>query len=237
MTDPIMLAPGPDPQWLGPSGRRATAWRANVLLSSHVIRLVGAVVVLSVLGAVVWAYIAPMPTGVVIRPGVAAVPSDQMSRYFDGIGWFCVGLLTLGVVTGSAWWWFARTWRGPLGALTLAATTVVSSGLAIEVALTAARIRLPDPTTLPEGQTFLHAPKLWMAAPVDGAVGAPGILLILMPTMAVLVYVFHALFAVDPSLDADSTFDLADDAVTSDDADTSDDAVTSGEDAASQTHR
>ena len=128
-----------------------------------------------------------MPTGVVLRRGYATVPADQMGRYFDAIGWFSLGLLTIGFIGGSVFWWTARTWRGPLGAIGLAAMTVVASGLAIEIALTVTRIRLPDPNALDAGATFEHAPKLWMAAPLDGAVGAPGILLILMPTMAVLV--------------------------------------------------
>ncbi len=203
MNEPVMLAPGLPP---GPpvTRRRATAWRADRLVAAQLVRLVLGVVGVSAVGAIVWAYTAPMPTGVVVRRGYAAVPSEQLTRYFDGIGWFCLGLLVVGVLSGSAFWWLARTWRGPLGALSLAATTVVASGFAIETALTATRIRLPDPTTLAQGQTFLHAPKLWMAAPVDGAQGAPGILLVLMPAMALLVYLFHVLFADDPSLGADS---------------------------------
>ncbi|GAA3038447.1 hypothetical protein GCM10010528_18750 [Gordonia defluvii] len=204
MSEPVMLAPGPDPGLPVGSGHGASAWRANVLVSAQLIRLVVGVALVSAIAAIVWAYTAPMPVGIVVRAGLAAVPSDQMSRYFDGIGWFSMGLLAIGVLAGSAFWWLARTWRGPIGVLALTATTVVSSGLAIEVAHAALRIRLPDPTTLPAGETFLHGPKLWLAAPVDGAVGAPGVLLVLMPTMALLVYLFHALFAGDPTLDADS---------------------------------
>lgn len=204
MNEPVMLAPGPEGLPIAPAAR-GSAWRAEELVPAQLVRLVLGVAGVSVVAAVVWAYTAPMPTGIVIRPGVAAVPSEQMSRYFDGIGWFCLGLLVIGVAAGNAFWWLARSWRGPIGALMLAATTVVSSGLAIEVALTAARIRLPDPTKLPQGETFLHAPKLWMAAPVEGAVGAPGILLVLMPTMALLVYLFYVLMAGNASLDADVT--------------------------------
>ncbi|GED98234.1 hypothetical protein nbrc107697_22730 [Gordonia crocea] len=198
-----MLAPGPDGLPVVRGGR-ATGWRANVLVPAQLIVFLVGVVVVSLIGAVVWAYTAPMPTGIVIRPGTGSVPSEQLSRYFDGIGWFCLGLLVIGVVAGLAFWWVARSWRGPIGAIALLATTVVASGLAIEVAQSALRIRLPDPTTLPQGTTFAHGPKLWMAAPAEGAVGAPGILLILMPVMALLVYLFHVLLASDPALGADA---------------------------------
>lgn len=204
MTQPVMLAPGPESGGPFSTGHRATAWRANVIDSGQLIRMLAGLVTVSLVGAVIWAFVAPMPTGVVLRRGYATVPPEQMGRYFDAIGWFCLGLLAIGFIGGSVFWWTARTWRGPLGALALAAATVVASGLAIEVALMVARIRLPDPNTLDAGATFLHAPRLWMAAPTEGAVGAPGILLILMPTMAVLVYLFHALFAPDATLDADS---------------------------------
>ncbi|GAB10130.1 hypothetical protein GOARA_052_00290 [Gordonia araii NBRC 100433] len=206
MSEPVILAPGPSDRPL-PSGHVASPWRANVLVAAQAVRFVVGVAVVSSIAALVWAFVAPMPTGVVVRRGYAAVPNEQMTRYFDGIAWFALGLLVLGAVAGTAFWWSARTWRGPLGVLVLAATTVFCSGLAIEVALTTLRTRLPDPLTLDAGQTFLHAPNLWMTAPADGAVGAPGILLILMPTMALLGYFFHALFADSPALDADSAFD------------------------------
>ncbi|MFT4201491.1 hypothetical protein [Gordonia sp. (in: high G+C Gram-positive bacteria)] len=204
MSDPQILAPGPYP--LQPVGPRdaATALRANRLVPRELIRAVLGLAVAAVIAAIVWAMAAPMPTGVVERRGFAGVPSEQLGKYFDGIGWFALGLMLLGVVAGSAFWWMARTWRGPLGAVVLAATTVVVSGLAIEVALATLRARLPDPAKLDVGQTFLTGPKLWMGAPADGAVGAPGILLVLMPTMALLAYLFQVLLAASPTLGADT---------------------------------
>ncbi|QKT07544.1 hypothetical protein HUN08_10340 [Gordonia sp. X0973] len=206
MNDQVILAPGPLPETPlpGAHGRPSTAMRANVLVAAQMVKAVLIVVAVSVVAAVVWSFVAPMPTGSVLERGRASVPADQFGRYFDGIGWFCVGLLVIGVAAAGIFWRVATTWRGPLGALLLAATTVVSSGLAIEVALTVLRIRLPDPLKLDAGQTFSHAPKLWMASPGDGALGSPGILLVLMPVIALLTYLFFVLMSDSPGLDADT---------------------------------
>ncbi|MFT3900290.1 MAG: DUF2567 domain-containing protein [Gordonia sp. (in: high G+C Gram-positive bacteria)] len=202
MSEPVILAPGQSSfEQPVPS---ATGLRANRLVSRELIRVVLGIAALAALAAVVWSLLTPMPTAEIVRPGVAAVPSESLGEYFDGIGWFCVAMMGVGVVAGSVFWWYARSWRGPLGAVLLAVTTVVSSGLAIEVGLAALAARLPDAAKLEVGATFLRAPKLWMGSPAEGAVGAPGILLIVMPTMALLTYLFHVLLADRADLAADS---------------------------------
>lgn len=115
-----------------------------------------------------------MPTGVVLRRGYATVPADQDGPLLRRHRLVQPGPACDRLAGGSVFWVdgpdVARTAGRPL----LAAMTVVASGLAIEIALTVARVRLPDPNTLDAGATFEHAPKLWMAAPVDGAAGHRG---------------------------------------------------------------
>ncbi|GAB19074.1 hypothetical protein GOEFS_073_00940 [Gordonia effusa NBRC 100432] len=162
---------------------------------TEMVRVVGGAAVLGALVGVGWAFFTPTPRAQVLADGTGVVPGAQIDHYFDGVGVFSMLMLGVGVIVGLLSWWGARSWRGPVGAISAIVAAVLAGGLAIGIGTWVLDLRLSDRSGLRAGDTFDVAPNIWFNAEVTGAVSAPGLLLIIAPLLSAFVYLCAVLMS------------------------------------------
>ncbi|MFW0787131.1 DUF2567 domain-containing protein [Gordonia sp. CPCC 206044] len=158
--------------------------------------LVAVVVSVILLGAVagaLWAMITPAMTGRVVGDDSAIIPAEQFPDEFAGVATFAVVLFGYGVIAVVVAWLTSRQWRGPLGALVVAASTFVGAAIAALVGTWVADVRFDDPRSLPAGAAFDVVPDLWLDGAVRGGAGGPWAIFVCAPLAAALVYLGLAL--------------------------------------------
>ncbi|MFE7802247.1 DUF2567 domain-containing protein [Nocardia sp. NPDC057440] len=151
-----------------------------------------AVLLLSVLGGVVWSWLAPTEQLLVVQPGRGSALTGESTHQFDALAIFvCIGAVTGVLSAVGAWRW--RAVRGPIVQLGLLAGSLAGAFAMSWVGEQLTRWQHPRPHDPPVGQIVALPTEVssWLA-------------LIVQPLLASLVVLFVA--ALYPSDDLGTGF-------------------------------
>ncbi len=142
--------------------------------------IVVAVLLLSVVGAVVWGWLAPTEQLLVTQPGRGATLTGESVHQFDALAIFvCIGAVTGLLSAVGAWRW--RAVRGPIMQLALVVGSVVGAFAMSRLGEQVAQWHHPRP----------HDPPVGQIVDLPAEVGS-WLALIVQPLIAALILLFLA---------------------------------------------